>query len=156
MNPCLPTFVHRLNESGYVSLDVLGEGHAGFENRFKIQKYVYLARYYGLDMGYVFGMYIHGPYSSELANDYYELAKIGSMAEEYLPDSFDENSYFTLIRDKDTEWLEAAATLLSLNTRFNDKQVLLERVMNMKSHINPEKVVMTLEELNKRELVNLH
>ena len=43
------------------------------EDRLLIQKIVYIARYFGIDLGYHFDCYIRGPYSSELADDYYKL-----------------------------------------------------------------------------------
>ena len=43
--------------------------HESFEDRLKIQKYVYLADRYGLKSGYDFDMYLHGPYSTQLAED---------------------------------------------------------------------------------------
>ena len=43
------------------------------EDRLLIQKIVYIARFFGIDLGYHFDCYIRGPYSSELANDYYKL-----------------------------------------------------------------------------------
>ncbi len=55
--------------------NILGESEEHFNNRLKIQKYVYLVKYYGLDMNYDYNTYLHGPYSQQLAWDYYSLAK---------------------------------------------------------------------------------
>jgi uncharacterized protein YwgA len=44
-----------------------------FEDSKKLQKIVYFLQRIGLDMGYRFGWYIHGPYSSDLTKDAFEL-----------------------------------------------------------------------------------
>jgi uncharacterized protein YwgA len=44
-----------------------------FDTRFFIQKNGYLLQEFGADLGYTFGMYIHGPYSPALARDAYTL-----------------------------------------------------------------------------------
>ena len=43
-----------------------------FDDRKKLQKTVYFLQRMGLNMGYKFGWYIHGPYSSELTKDAFE------------------------------------------------------------------------------------
>ncbi len=45
------------------------------EDRLLIQKIVYIARYFGIDLGYHFDRYLRGPYSTELADDYYKLLR---------------------------------------------------------------------------------
>lgn len=72
----LPSFIQELEDRGLLEFDILNDDEHSFTNRFMIQKYVYLARYFGLDMDYYLGMYLHGPYSKGLADDYYELAKL--------------------------------------------------------------------------------
>jgi len=45
------------------------------EDRLLIQKIVYIARFFGIDLGYHFDRYLRGPYSTELADDYYKLLR---------------------------------------------------------------------------------
>lgn len=45
-----------------------------WDNRLQIQKAVYLAQVAGVNLGYRFGWYVRGPYSSALADDYYAAA----------------------------------------------------------------------------------
>ena len=40
-----------------------------FDSRIRLQKYVFLAKFFGLDMGYKFDKYICGPWSRELSDD---------------------------------------------------------------------------------------
>lgn len=41
--------------------------------RKRIQKAIYLAQAAGVDLGYRYGWYVKGPYSTQLTRDYYEL-----------------------------------------------------------------------------------
>lgn len=43
------------------------------DDRKRVQKAVYLGQRTGVDLGYRFGWYLRGPYSSDLARDYYAL-----------------------------------------------------------------------------------
>lgn len=45
-------------------------------HRMKLQKYVFIANFLGLNAPYVYNKYMHGPYSEELAEDYYKLMKM--------------------------------------------------------------------------------
>src|SRR5205807_10531285 len=47
-----------------------------FEKRLEFQKTIYLLQEAGADLGYQFGWYKHGPYSSSLADDAYVLATL--------------------------------------------------------------------------------
>jgi uncharacterized protein YwgA len=95
-----------------------------FNNRLKIQKYVYLSKYYGLDLHYVYDMYLHGPYSRQLASDYYSIAHNHEKYNDKINTHIREQ-FFELVKDKDIEWLdiewldiewlEAASTLISLH-----------------------------------------
>lgn len=53
-----------------------------FVSRFFIQKYGYFLQEFGADLGYAFGMYIHGPYSPDLTRDAYALQQIEYTDEE--------------------------------------------------------------------------
>jgi uncharacterized protein YwgA len=43
------------------------------KNRIQIQKVIFLAKNAGLDLGYSYNWYVHGPYSPELTTDYFEM-----------------------------------------------------------------------------------
>ncbi|AET34200.1 hypothetical protein [Pyrobaculum ferrireducens] len=62
---------------GITAAELLDEGDLGFETRVAVQKVVYFLQRLGLVKGYVFGPYLHGPYSRELADDYMWLARKG-------------------------------------------------------------------------------
>jgi hypothetical protein len=47
-----------------------------FENRLLVQKVVYLLQNRGVELGYPYRWYLHGPYSSRVANDLFCLARM--------------------------------------------------------------------------------
>jgi len=44
-------------------------------DRIRVQKAIYLGQAAGADLAYEYNWYLHGPYSPELANDYYKLSE---------------------------------------------------------------------------------
>jgi uncharacterized protein YwgA len=159
MTNSLAPFIHFLEKENLVRFDILGESEEHFNNRFKIQKYVFLAKYFGLDLGFNHSIYLYGPYSSDLADAYYDLAEGKSesphnnMDSSGLPASFNTHAFLEYVGGRDADWLEASSTLLSLNSSFKDRSCLLRRVVNMKPHIKPEKIESALKELEDRNLV---
>ena len=78
--------------------------------RIKIQKFVYLAKYFGWENSYSYNMYHHGPYSPALADDYHS-----SEVFENYPlqiQNFNLNSFKKFVANKSTDYLEAASTIL--------------------------------------------
>jgi hypothetical protein len=61
------------------------------DDRKRVQKAVYLAQLPGVDLGYRFGWYLRGPYSTDLTKDYYALAEAttteGGVPERHLSDA---------------------------------------------------------------------
>lgn len=72
LNSCLEYF-------GSLRIDSL-------RNRKILQKRVYFLQVFGVNLGYNFGWYIYGPYSSELAHDTYSLSLQKSVAPETIED----------------------------------------------------------------------
>jgi uncharacterized protein YwgA len=62
----LKLFVTALEEPGDIN---------DLEARKRFQKAVYLGQLAGVDLGYRYGWYLRGPYSPQLARDYYQLAE---------------------------------------------------------------------------------
>ncbi|MCR8454650.1 MAG: hypothetical protein NDP13_06660 [Crenarchaeota archaeon] len=91
-----------------------------FDKRFLLQKYVFLAKYFGLDLEYDYSLYIYGPYSRELADDYYELACLETLPKTDLPSRFDAEGFIELVRGRDAMWLEVAASILTVLEKYPD------------------------------------
>jgi uncharacterized protein YwgA len=156
----LAFFIHKLEENGLLKFDIIGDNDEHFNNRLKIQKYVYLAKYFGLDLGYTFDMYLHGPYSSKLTYAYYDIARGKNIdlipTEKNLNGSFKENEFFKYIKDKDRDWLEVASTLLELSSHYPDKECLVNKTINAKPHINSEKINDIVKELEKSNFLSFN
>jgi len=124
-----------------------------FDKRFRLQKYVFLARFFGLDLGYDFDLYMHGPYSPDLAKDYYELSRWKVRPEgAELPHNFKAEEYVKLLFKKDDEWLEAAATVLDVWNNNKSKpgfdiSKLIHHVSTIKPHISVDKIKSVIKDL---------
>ena len=108
-----------------------------FNFRFKIQKFVFLAKYFGWDNEYKFALYPRGPYSSVLAEDYYSNIS-NSMSLDI--SNFKKDSFEEFIHGKSEYDLEAASTILyykGFNQTFslNDAILTLNKI---KPHITSD------------------
>jgi len=110
-----------------------------FEDRLLMQKGCFVLNRMGVYPKYRFDLYIRGPYSSDLARDYYDLLRGGRMTYEtdVHPECIRELS---VLIGKGTPFLEAYATLglaLSYNPKM-DWDRLIEFVIDMKPHLEKE------------------
>ena len=67
----------------------LPDVRTSFETRLELQKTIYLLEEAGAKLGYSFGWYKHGPYSSSLADDAYRLASLPTLILEQFQASVD-------------------------------------------------------------------
>jgi uncharacterized protein YwgA len=84
-----------------------------FEDRLRLQKIIYIAKHFGIDLGYSFNEYLRGPYSPELADDYYELEKLWNTDTIKSLETLDGENVRELIefvKDKSINELEGIAT----------------------------------------------
>ena len=155
MDKTLPAFIEFLERHDLVAFDIDGESEDQFNNRLKIQKYVFLSKKFGMPFTYPFNMYMYGPYSPSLTTDYYELAKdndakiSNSMA---LPVEFRQDEFLTSLKN-DPQWLEIATTLIDRNHVIHSRDTLVNRVYHIKSHFNLQFIHSVLDDLVKHNLV---
>lgn len=123
----LASFIKALEESGVFKFDV-----NNFEDRLKLQKYVYLFSKLFEDLGYEFTLYVRGPYSRELADDYYSLNKEDIKRADPMELPLE---YISFIKGKDSYWLEIAATYLSF--RLGNPNKSLDDLCNLITEIKP-------------------
>jgi len=105
-----------------------------FNDRLIFQKSVFIAKRYGLPLEYEYNFYLYGPYSTQLANDYFNTEPDESGSPPSLPPSFREEEFKALIKGKDVGWFELAATIISVWV-FNpgiSEEKLLEHVKMLK------------------------
>ncbi len=118
-----------------------------FNNRLKLQKYVFLLRRYGIDLGYSYNYYIRGPYSPELADDYYNLPNIEEEIE--LPEDF-----LKLIKNKSERWLELASSLVMVFEKYpgiSEEDAI--RIVAGSKLENPKKLREILRELKEHKAI---
>jgi uncharacterized protein YwgA len=127
-----------------------------FDHRIKLQKYVYLAREFGWNHNYRYNIYVRGPYSRMLADDYYDLDDVNP---KYF--NMDYDSFTNMIINKDTSWLEVAATMLSLYRSYSYhysgiklKTTILSRTKELKNSIPEEVICKVFDELTSEKLIN--
>jgi uncharacterized protein YwgA len=121
------------------------------DDRKRVQKAIYLGQLPDLDLGYRFGWYLKGPYSTSLTKDYYTLAdEIASGDRDYAKKNLPESVRARLRRVKplmsvpddvglpQEDWLELVSSLHYLRKirRYNQDQAL-ETLRREKSGLFP-------------------
>ena len=102
-----------------------------FNDRLTMQKGCYILNSLGVGPVYDYGLYIRGPYSRELADDYYTIKAIP--AETTVP--ADKIDALRCIFDKGIGYAEAYATVLLL--KRNNAGVSPERILNRALELKP-------------------
>jgi uncharacterized protein YwgA len=118
---------------------------ASFKDRLTFQKTVYLLQASGVFLGYSFNWYLHGPYSSVLARDGFQLSTIYDGLESYrfrdpkTEAAFDQFREFINEHRDEADWLEAAASIHFLRRTFphESKPQTKKRVMAKGEHLSP-------------------
>lgn len=109
-----------------------------FDDRLRLQKYVHLAEGFGFDNPYSYGMYLHGPYSPDLAQDYYSELPSSDPGHESLS-GFQAEKFIQFIQGRETRWLEVAATIRAHTKQYEYRveeeglsQIVIEKTMEDK------------------------
>lgn len=109
-----------------------------FNFRLKVQKFVYIAKYFGWNHSYKYSLYIRGPYSSALADEYYndDILKYSPLK----INGFDLNSFNGFVDGKSIHYLESAFTILyymDCEENFTRADAI-EKLNLIKPHIDSE------------------
>ena len=107
-----------------------------FNDRLIMQKGCYILNSLGVGPIYDYGLYIRGPYSRELADDYYEIKDIPAETNV----SADKIEALKCIFDKGIGYAEAYATVLLLkrNNVGADPERILDRALELKPNLDSE------------------
>jgi len=122
----LKAFVNTLEER-----DVFCFNIKEFSSRLKLQKYVYLLNCFQDNLSYPYNLYVHGPYSPSLAEDYYKLSNAVDIKRILqVPDSF-----IVLVSGKSNRWLEIASSFLEVRKKYSaeDMDGIIDHVSDYKS-----------------------
>ena len=119
-----------------------------FSFRMKVQKFVYIAKFYGWNHDYPYSMYIRGPYSSSLSDDYYNPDIINWNSLKIV--GFNLCEFKKFIKGKSIEYLEAASTLLFLkNSPSNfSNESLINKVSAIKPYIDKKIITHALSDIS--------
>jgi uncharacterized protein YwgA len=148
-------FITFLIDNGLITPNITASSEEGFNNRFRIQKYVLIARRLGLiNRDYDYDIYIKGPYSSELANEYYN----------YEPCKYDismmkekADTFLSIVNDKDNNWLEIASTALHINTDNKEYEIVELLTIDAKDYkFDKERIKEVIKELINYNLLDLY
>jgi len=141
-----------INSSHYVKLHFLATvfnklgnfDMTRFDGRLIFQKTVYFLQAFKIYMGYNFSLYIHGPYSPDLAKDGFELKdKIGQIKDEIQFPSEESKKSFDVflsfidkIKDQPDD-LETLASLHLFHKLFptDSKNMIIQRVLYHKPYL---------------------
>lgn len=137
----LANFINILREA-----DIMDFNINNFNHRIRLQKYVYLARDFGFELAYPFNMYIHGPYSRELARDYYSIRE-----EDIRQEKIDlDRSFLKLIKGRNRHWLEIAATtrMIERENPGISREDLFEYVKMAKDYATDSQIMRIYRELH--------
>jgi uncharacterized protein YwgA len=155
-----PTLLGGLIKRLYSSFDM-----KIFDNRLELQKYIYLMQAEGLNIGYVFSLYIYGPYCTELTKDAFQIENFSKIPQAKFGNSQDEVKFVSYLkfienRKDDTEWLEIASSLHIHNKLFPDKskKKLIEDIEKKQSYFKGKQrdIEKVFDELQKRGLLNVN
>lgn len=139
----LASFIKFLEDEGILKFNI-----SNFWHRLRLQKYVFIAGFFGFKHDYNYNMYIKGPYSVELADDYYELSRRNILPEREI--EFNKEKFVYFVRDRDSRWLEVAATVLSLMKKYKGSipdEKLEDTIINLTKSIKPFASTKSIKEI---------
>ncbi len=107
-----------------------------FTDRLLMQKGCYILNTWGYGPFYRYGLYIRGPYSSELADDYYEMGSLSGSTT--VPK--DAITKLSAIMDKGVDYTEAYATVLLVkkNNPTRSNEDIFNKAVDIKPHLKKE------------------
>ena len=138
----LNEFVDFLDQNNMITKErITDDSDEGFSNRLRIQKYVFLSKYFGLKLPYNYNMHLNGPYSKNLSHDYYRIdsSNNNSNNNSNVLNSLDRDEFLNLIQEKSDGWLELATTILHKKGIIDD-DVLLDHVAWVKCDFSNEEI----------------
>ncbi len=154
--PVLPRFIKYLERENLAEFDILGDGDSCLWNWFKIQKYAFLAKRFGLDLPYEHDICLWGPYSQIMGDECWDLAENRDRydgARPELPQEFRNDEFLDFVRGRSNDWLQIATTLLDMREYISKRDDLVENTESINMGITREFVDGTLRDLESANLI---
>lgn len=152
-------FIHWLVNMDLIDFSMVADDtNVGFDTRFRIQKYVFLAQYLGLDTKYGYNRYRYGPYSPKLAKEYYRLAEDSDAykteSKGRTSEGFRSDDFLDAVANRDEEWLEVATTLIDLSPQHDSPCKLIAHVKWIKDAYSKKYIGGVLDDLHRSPLTS--
>ncbi len=147
-----PVILGKVLKNFYNSFDM-----NDFDDRLKLQKIVYLMKSKNLNLGYIFNLYLYGPYSPELTKDGFQISQVceyGNIGKIGFEDEGLDSQFLDFIqkieeKKEDLEWLEVVSSYLFIknNLSLSDEEIF-DRIKNKRESmsISEEKINAIIEE----------
>ena len=105
----------------------------GFDDKFEVQKIIYLAQEYGIPIGYDFEWYLRGPYCNQVAKDAHQMVDTPEESKEIQLDEKKVAEFGKILEPyiNNTEWLEIASSLIYLRNEQHPGRELDEVVSSI-------------------------
>ena len=138
----LASFLKWMEKEDLISIsDIKKDDDIGFDTRFHIQKCMFIAQHLGLNHDYEFNLYLHGPYSPTLSEEYYDITVNDVKNSSDIELDFRKEDVLNIMKYSD-DWLEVATTLIDIK---NDNDIvddvsLIERTSIVK-HLYPDEYI---------------
>lgn len=121
--------------------------------RIKVQKLVYLSKFFGWNNDYHFNFHKHGPYSCELSEDY------RNISQDSTPIGLKTDSLTNFMQNQPNEFLEATSTILYYINKVQlenvDKNSVLDILSFLKPHIPKTVMIESYKKIMEYGLINL-
>ena len=139
----LESFIRFLIDNGLLSREAPADDDQEFDESRLVNYYVILAGRLGLDHGYTIDRIFFGAHSDELNDDFYGGAAARARAglgedAPALPASFARGRFLRLTTGRDAEWMEAAATLITVSHARPDIESLVEWFGDLEGGHSPD------------------
>ena len=149
------------NELAAILKDVGNFSMDDFAGRLTLQKTVRLLQAFGINLGYRYTWYLHGPYCKALVRDGYiarevvdDLPELNITFEgELVQRRYEQFKEFMEDKKHDPALLEICATMCHLAAAGIGKDAVLELTVNKKPHLDRSRCLSMWSELEKYEVV---
>lgn len=165
MHGMLEGFMAYLEQNELVRFDMRNEDRDHFiSSTHRLQKYVFLAEHFGLDMHYEYDTYMCGPQSTKLMGDYkysedHSTNSDGRMATAQVamrfPESFRSEEFLNFVRGRDDGWLRISTTLMERSGVLTNRKDLIENVEWTTINFSIEYIAGVLDELLAAHMIDL-
>lgn len=113
------------------------------EFRIKVQKLVYLSKFFGWDNSYHFNFHENGPYSCQLSEDYRSIDSFNDKKHDY---NFDNDKFKEFTMNQDTGYFESTSSILYYLSKMNLTQINKNEIISVVTSLKLQKKFRKMQE----------